>query len=177
MERCIDKSERQCLKWRKSCQQDYASINVVRCHWLRQKNFPKSPMLGGGKKLFEIQNYSYRSDRVVLNETSLHDSTTSDLPLDSPMNHDSPIQQESRPIGRKVPKTKRGSNSTNDTTKVLEQIALNGTMRIERDMKRDANEKVMYKEFTRERKYARKQDMENKDRETIAMDMSHISPK
>ncbi|CAL8164498.1 unnamed protein product [Prunus armeniaca] len=105
----------------------------------------------------------------------LYDSTTSDSPLNSLMNQDSPIQKEPRPIGKKVVKAKRGSNSTNDTAKILEQIALNGTMRIERDMKKDVDENSMYEEFAREREYARKQDMEKKDRKTIAMDTSHMS--
>ncbi|CAB4316994.1 unnamed protein product [Prunus armeniaca] len=88
---------------------------------------------------------------VVLNETSLHNSTTLDSPLDFSMNQDSPIQKEPRPIGRKAAKANRGSKSTNDTAKILEQIALNGTMRIERDMKRDLDERTMYEEFARER--------------------------
>ncbi|KAL6277411.1 hypothetical protein ACE6H2_021012 [Prunus campanulata] len=90
---------------------------------------------------------------IVLNETLLYDSTTLDSPLDSPINQDSPIQKESRPIGRKAAKAKKGSNSTNDTSKFLEQIALNGTMRIERDIKRGADEKAMYEEFAREIEY------------------------
>ncbi|CAL9012769.1 unnamed protein product, partial [Prunus brigantina] len=44
---------------------------------------------------------------VVLNETLLHDSQASDSPLESPMNEDSPIQKEPRPIGRKAEKAKR----------------------------------------------------------------------
>ncbi|CAL2238171.1 unnamed protein product [Prunus armeniaca] len=75
------------------------------------------------------------SPTVVLNETPLYDSMTSDAPLDSPMSQDLPIQKELRLIGRKVAKAKRGSTSTNDTAKHLEQIALNSTMKIGRDMK------------------------------------------
>ncbi|BBH03259.1 OTU-like cysteine protease family protein [Prunus dulcis] len=37
---------------------------------------------------------------VVLNETSLRDSMTSDSPLDSPMSQDSSIEKQTRPIGR-----------------------------------------------------------------------------
>ncbi|CAL2225006.1 unnamed protein product [Prunus armeniaca] len=113
---------------------------------------------------------------VLLNETPLHDLTASDSPLDSPMNQDSLIQKDPRPIGRKATKAKRENNSTNDTAKFLEQIALNGTMRIERDMKRDADEKAMDEEYARGRDYIRKQDMEKKDWETMAMDTSHLSP-
>ncbi|CAL9025346.1 unnamed protein product [Prunus brigantina] len=36
---------------------------------------------------------------VMLNETPLHVSTTSDSRLDSPMSQDSPIEKEPRPIG------------------------------------------------------------------------------
>ncbi|CAL9003481.1 unnamed protein product [Prunus brigantina] len=83
---------------------------------------------------------------VVLNEMPLHDSMTSDSSLDSSMNQDSLIQRESRPIRRKATKTKRGSNSTNETATILEQIALNRTMRIERDMKRYVDEKARERE-------------------------------
>ncbi|CAL2240130.1 unnamed protein product [Prunus armeniaca] len=41
---------------------------------------------------------------IVLNETPLHDSMASDSSLYSPMNQDSPIQRESRPIERKAAK-------------------------------------------------------------------------
>ncbi|CAL8083856.1 unnamed protein product [Prunus armeniaca] len=65
MERCVDKSEGQPSKQRKSWQYDYASTNVVRCHWVRQKIFQPSTMLGHGEKLQTIQNYSHGSDRCV----------------------------------------------------------------------------------------------------------------
>ncbi|CAL9005846.1 unnamed protein product, partial [Prunus brigantina] len=42
-------------------------------------------------------------------------------------------------------------------------------------MKRDADEKARDETFAREREYASKQDMEKKDQETMAMDMSHMS--
>ncbi|KAI5323911.1 hypothetical protein L3X38_032984 [Prunus dulcis] len=90
------------------------------------------------------------------------------LPLDSPMNQDSPIQKDSRPIGRKATRAKRGSTSKNDCAKFLEQIAINDTLRIEKDMKRD-------EAFAREKEYAHKQDMDSKDRETMVMDTSHMS--
>ncbi|CAL9028700.1 unnamed protein product, partial [Prunus brigantina] len=113
---------------------------------------------------------------IVLNKTSFHDSTASNSPLDSPMSQDASIQMESRPIGRKAAKAKRGSTSSNDTAKNLEQIARNGTMRIELDMKKDADEKAMNEEYAREMEYICKQDIEKKDRETMAMDTSHVSP-
>ncbi|KAL6285535.1 hypothetical protein ACE6H2_009925 [Prunus campanulata] len=112
---------------------------------------------------------------VVLNETPLYDSTASDSPLDSPMSPDSSIQKESRPIGRKAAKEKRGSTSNNDTAKYLEQIARNSSIRIELDMKKDADEKAMNEEYAKEREYVRKQDIEKKDWETMAMDTSHMS--
>ena len=61
---------------------------------------------GGGKKSFnhhecwEVVKYCKRfiiiptSPAVVLNETPLRDSMTSDSPLDSPMSQDSPIEKE-----------------------------------------------------------------------------------
>ncbi|KAL6273198.1 hypothetical protein ACE6H2_023890 [Prunus campanulata] len=112
---------------------------------------------------------------VVLNETPLHDSTASDSPLDSLMSQDSPIQKEPSPIGRKPAKAKRGSTSINDTAKFLEQIARNGTMRIELDMKKYTDEKAMKEEYAREREYIRKQNIEKKDRKTMAMDTSRMS--
>ncbi|CAL8175270.1 unnamed protein product [Prunus armeniaca] len=66
--------------------------------------------------------------------------------------------------------------SLHDSAKILEQIARNGGMRIELDMKKDADEKAMNEEYAREREYVRKQDIEKKDRETMAMDTSHMSP-
>ncbi|CAL8081857.1 unnamed protein product [Prunus armeniaca] len=112
---------------------------------------------------------------VVLNEMLLHNSSASDSLLGSPMNTDSPIQKEPRPIGRKAANAKRGSNSTNECTEFLEQIALNCVMRIERDMKRDADDKARDEAFTREKEYAHKHDMDKKDRETMAMDTSNMS--
>ncbi|CAL9018276.1 unnamed protein product [Prunus brigantina] len=74
---------------------------------------------------------------VVLNETPLHDSPTTDSPLDSPMETDSPLPRVSRPIGRKVAKAKRGSTSNNECAQFLEQIAKNTALTIERDLKRE----------------------------------------
>ncbi|CAL8991654.1 unnamed protein product [Prunus brigantina] len=111
----------------------------------------------------QVDHYPITGSIVVLNETPLHDSSASDSLLESPMNKDSPIQKEPRPIGRKAANAKRESNSTNECTKFLEQIALNCTMRIERDMKRDADDKARNEAFTRE-EYAHKHDMDKKDR-------------
>ncbi|CAL8992206.1 unnamed protein product [Prunus brigantina] len=91
------------------------------------------------------------------------------------MSRDSPIQKELRLIGRKAANAKRGSTSSNDTAKILEQIARNGTMRIELDMKKDADEKAMNEKYATEMEYIRKQDIEKKDRETMTMDISHMS--
>ena len=96
--------------------------------------------------------------------------------MESPMSEDSPIQKEPRPIERRTAKAKRGSTSSNDTSKFLEQIARNGAMRIELDLKKDADEKAINEEYAREREYVHKQDKEKKDRETMAMDTSHMSP-
>ncbi|CAL9030860.1 unnamed protein product [Prunus brigantina] len=74
---------------------------------------------------------------VVLNETPLHDSPTTDSPLDSPMETESPLPCAPRPIGRKVAKAKRGSTSNNECVQFLEQIVKNTALRIERDLKRE----------------------------------------
>ncbi|CAL8108782.1 unnamed protein product [Prunus armeniaca] len=68
---------------------------------------------------------------VVLNETPLRDSTTTDSPLNSPMSEDSPIQKELRPIGRKAAKAKKAGNSSNNNSKFLEEIARQNAIRIE----------------------------------------------
>ncbi|CAL8167483.1 unnamed protein product [Prunus armeniaca] len=75
--------------------------------------------IGQGKKNFnhtqcwEVVKHCKRfniiptAPTVVLNETSLHDSQALDSLMESPMSEDSPIQKESRPIGRKAAKAKR----------------------------------------------------------------------
>ncbi|CAL9013418.1 unnamed protein product [Prunus brigantina] len=119
---------------------------------------------------------------VVLNETPLHDSQASDSPMESPMSEDSPIQREPRPIGRKAAKAKRGINSASNTSKFLEEIAKQSALRIEIDKKVQEDERAMAIKFTKEREYVRKEreyqckeNEEKKDRETMAMDTSHVS--
>ncbi|CAL2237089.1 unnamed protein product [Prunus armeniaca] len=101
---------------------------------------------------------------IVLNEMPLHETPTSDSPMDSPMSQDSPIEKEPRPIGRKAAKAKRGSNSTKNTSKYLEELSKMQAMRIEMDMKQQ------------EREYVRQGKIEKNDRETMAMDTTHMSP-
>ncbi|CAL8993105.1 unnamed protein product, partial [Prunus brigantina] len=98
---------------------------------------------GVGKKEFshhecwEVVKYCKRFNiiptgpEVMLNETPLRDSTTSDSPLDSPVSEDSPIQKEPRPIGRKAAKAKKAGNSSNHNSKFLEEIARQNAIRIE----------------------------------------------
>ncbi|CAL2263688.1 unnamed protein product [Prunus armeniaca] len=74
---------------------------------------------------------------VVLNETPLHDSPTTDLLFDSAMETESPLPRALRPIGRKAAKAKKGSTSNNECAQFLEQIAKNTALRIERDLKRE----------------------------------------
>ncbi|BBH03143.1 hypothetical protein Prudu_013930 [Prunus dulcis] len=100
---------------------------------------------GGGKKSFnhrecwEVVKYCKRfiiiltGPAVVLNETPLRDSMTSDSPLDSLMSQDSPIEKDSRPIGRKTAKAKKTGNSSNNKSKVLEEIASQNGIRIEKE--------------------------------------------
>ncbi|CAL8991683.1 unnamed protein product [Prunus brigantina] len=88
---------------------------------------------------------------VMFNETPLSDSMTSDSPLDSPMSQDSPIEKEPRPIGQKAAKAKKGH-------------------------KCQENEMAIQAKYAQEREYLRKKDMYKTDRETMAMDTSHMSP-
>ncbi|BBH03219.1 hypothetical protein Prudu_014019 [Prunus dulcis] len=120
----------------------------------------------GGKKSGEIlqtlPDYSDGS-AVVLNETSLRDSMTSDSPIDSPESRLT-IEKELRPIGRKAAKAKKAGNCKAKRHK------------IEMEQKRQDNELALQGEYTRERKYLRKKDMDKTDRETMTMDTSHMSP-
>ncbi|CAL2248245.1 unnamed protein product [Prunus armeniaca] len=142
MKRCVGKSEGQRSKRRKSWQQDKKSFNNHQC-WEVVKNCLRFKIIPMGPT-------------IVLNETPLHDSPASNSLLDSPMNQGSPIQRELRPIGRKVAKDKIWSTLNNDCAKFLEQIAINDTLRIEKDMKRDKADKARDKAFPREREYAHK---------------------
>ncbi|BBH07212.1 hypothetical protein Prudu_019085 [Prunus dulcis] len=135
---------------------------------------------GGGKKSGEILQtlrIILTGLEVVLNETPLHDSMTSDSPLDSPMSQDSPIEKEPRPIGRKAAKAKKAGNSSNQNSQFLEEIARQNGIRIEMEQKRQDHELALQAEYAREREYLPKKEMAKTDRETMAMDTSHMSPK
>ncbi|KAI5340042.1 hypothetical protein L3X38_019316 [Prunus dulcis] len=84
---------------------------------------------------------------VVLNEMPLHDSPSTDSPLDSPMETESPLPRRLRPIGRKAAKAKREGTSNNECVQLLEQIAKNTSLRIERDLKRDEADKAREEAF------------------------------
>ncbi|BBG96641.1 Long-chain fatty alcohol dehydrogenase family protein [Prunus dulcis] len=121
---------------------------------------------------------------VVLNETPLHETPASDSPMDSPMSQDSPIENEPRPIGRKAAKAKRGSNSSKNASQFLEELSKHQAMRIEMDLKQQEHDMAIQVEYAKEREYVRKereyvreQNIEKKDRETMAMDTSHMSLK
>ncbi|CAL9003949.1 unnamed protein product [Prunus brigantina] len=77
------------------------------------------------------------SPAIVLNETPFHDLPTTDSPLDSPMEMESPLPHALRPIGRKAAKAKRGSTLNNECAQFLEEIAENTALRIEGDLKRE----------------------------------------
>ncbi|CAL9017571.1 unnamed protein product [Prunus brigantina] len=111
---------------------------------------------------------------IMLNKTPLHDSTTSDSPLDSPMSQDSPIEKEPRPIGQKAAKAKKGSNSSSNTSKNLEEIARQSAIRIEMEQKHQENEMAIRAENLQEREFLRKEIIDKKDRETMTMDTSHM---
>ncbi|XP_021812226.1 uncharacterized protein LOC110755360 [Prunus avium] len=113
---------------------------------------------------------------VVLNETPLHDSPATDSPVDSPMDQDSPLPRAPRPIGRKAAKAKKGSTSKNECAQFLEQIAKNGALRLERDLKREEADKARAEAFAIERQQAQEQDMEDREMKIMAMDTTHMSP-
>ncbi|BBN68387.1 hypothetical protein Prudu_405S000400, partial [Prunus dulcis] len=94
---------------------------------------------------------------VVLNETQLHETPASDSPMDSPMSQDSPIKKEPRPIGRKAAKAKRGSNSSKNASKFLEELPKHQAMRIEMDLKQQENDMAIQLECAKEREYVRKE--------------------
>ncbi|BBG93118.1 Long-chain fatty alcohol dehydrogenase family protein [Prunus dulcis] len=94
---------------------------------------------------------------VVLNETPLHETPVSDSPMDSPMSQDSPIEKEPRPIGRKAAKAKRGSNSSKNASKFLEELSKHQAMRIEMDLKQQEHDMAIQLEYAKEREYVRKE--------------------
>ncbi|CAL9004796.1 unnamed protein product, partial [Prunus brigantina] len=108
---------------------------------------------------------------VVLNETPLHDS-----PLDSPMEMESPLPRPPRPIGRKAAKAKRGGTSKNECVQLLEQIAKNTSLRIERDLKRDEVDMAREEAFAIQQQQAQEKDMGDREMKIMAMDMNHMSP-
>ncbi|BBG99281.1 zinc ion-binding protein [Prunus dulcis] len=128
---------------------DDSSTNVVRCNRGWQKKFHHH-------ECWEVVKYCKRfiiiptGPEVVLNETPLRDSMTSDSPLDSPMSQDSPIEKEPRPIGRKAAKQRK------------REIARQNGIRIEMEQKRQDNELALQAEYAREREYLRKKDMDKR---------------
>ncbi|CAL8157582.1 unnamed protein product [Prunus armeniaca] len=116
---------------------------------------------GGGKKSFnhhecwEVVKYCKRfiiiltGPEVMLNETPLRNSMTSDSPIDSPMSQNPPIEKEPRPIGRKVAKAKKAGNSSNNNSKFLEEIARQNAIRIEIEHKRQGSEMKIQAEYAR----------------------------
>ncbi|BBG98392.1 OTU-like cysteine protease family protein [Prunus dulcis] len=127
-----------------------SSTNVVRCNRGGKKSF-------NHHECWEVVKYCKRfiiiptGPAVVLNETPLRDSMTSDSPLDSPMSQDSPIEKEPRPIGRKAAKQRKRAKRH----------------KIEMEQKRQDNELALQAEYAREREYLRKKDMDKTDRETM----------
>ncbi|CAL8176218.1 unnamed protein product [Prunus armeniaca] len=160
-------------KWRDALAK---AMNLYRSGENRTNEFSAT---GGGKKRFthhecwEVVKYCKRftiiptGPDVVLNETPLRDSTTSDSPLDSPM---------SEPIGRKAAKAKKAGNSSNFNSKFLEEIARQNSIRLEMEQKHQDMEVAIQAELSREKEYLRKKDQQKTDRETMAMDTSHMSP-
>ncbi|CAL2233772.1 unnamed protein product [Prunus armeniaca] len=144
--------------------------------------------MGQGKKSFlhfqcwEVVNDCSRfkiipiGPAVVLNETPLFDSPSTDSPLDSPMETESPFPRPLIPIGRKAAKAKRGSNSNNECVQFMEQIAKNTALRIERDLKIEEADIARQKAFAIQQQQAQEKDMEDREMKIMAMDTSHMSP-
>ncbi|CAL8119871.1 unnamed protein product [Prunus armeniaca] len=152
------------------------STNVVRCHGARQKSFVHF-------QCWEIVKDCSRfkiiptGPPVVMNETPLHDSTSTDSPLDSPMETESPfVPRPPRPIGRKAAKAKRGGTSTNECVQLLEQIAKSTSLRIERDLKSDEMDMAREEAFVLQQQMAQEKDIEDREMKIMAMDTSHMSP-
>ncbi|BBH08756.1 zinc ion-binding protein [Prunus dulcis] len=110
-----------------------------------------------------LHNYSDGSRHCVKRD-ALRDSMTSDSPLDSLMSQDSPIEKEPRPIGKRLRRQRK------------REIARQNGIRIEMEQKRQDKELAIQVEYAEEMEYLRKKDMDKMDRETMAMDTSHMSP-
>ncbi|BBG93607.1 hypothetical protein Prudu_001674 [Prunus dulcis] len=114
--------------------------------------------VGGGEKLQTLQNYSHGSRRYVNRD-------------DTPLIH----RKGARPIGQKAAKAKKAGNSSNNISKFLEEIARQNQTRIKMEQKRQENEMAIRAEYAQEREYLHKKEICKTDRETMAMDTSHIS--
>ncbi|BBN68988.1 Long-chain fatty alcohol dehydrogenase family protein, partial [Prunus dulcis] len=108
---------------------------------------------------------------VVLNETPLHEMPASDSLMDSPMSTDSPIEIIQGLLGGRRRRRREG------------ELSKHQAMRIEMDLKQQEHDMAVQVEYAKEREYVRKereyvreQNIEKKDRETMAMDTSHMSP-
>ncbi|BBN67712.1 zinc ion-binding protein [Prunus dulcis] len=136
-----------------------SSTNVVRCNRGWQKKFHHH-------ECWEVVKYCKRfviiptGPEVVLNETPLRDSMTSDSPLDSPMSQDSPSKRSRGPLAERPRRQRRRAKRHKNR---------NGA-------KTPRSELALEAEYAREREYLRKKDMDKTDRETMAMDTSHMSP-
>ncbi|BBG92312.1 Long-chain fatty alcohol dehydrogenase family protein [Prunus dulcis] len=131
---------------------NYARTNVVWCYWAREKSFNHTHCWEVVKTCKRFQIIP-TGPTVVLNETPLHETPASDSPMDSPMSQDSPIEKEPRPIGRKAAKAKRGSNSSKNASKFLEELSKHQAMRIEMDLKQQEHDMAIQLEYAKEREY------------------------
>ncbi|CAL9011700.1 unnamed protein product [Prunus brigantina] len=78
-------------------------------------------------------------------------------------------------LGEGAAKAKRRSTLNTKCAIFLEQIAKNGALRIERDLKREGAHKARYEAYATERQQAQEQDMEDREMKIMAMDTSHMS--
>ncbi|KAB2628956.1 glutathione S-transferase T3-like [Pyrus ussuriensis x Pyrus communis] len=113
---------------------------------------------------------------VVKNKVPRHNSPNGDLPLESPVEKESPTEKRSIPVGKKVAK-KRGKKggSFNECAKFLKELVRQGETNIERERLRD-------EALAREREYARNQDevllrerMDKRDREIMSQNPNNMS--
>ncbi|CAL2255778.1 unnamed protein product [Prunus armeniaca] len=89
---------------------------------------------------------------------------------------ESPLPRPPRPIGRKAAKAKRGGTLNNECVQLLEKIAKNTSLRIERDLKRDEADMAREEAFVIQQQQTPEKDMDDREMKIMAMDTSHMSP-
>ncbi|CAL8108672.1 unnamed protein product [Prunus armeniaca] len=128
-------------------------------------------MLGGGKELSKIPNYSNGSNRCVERDVTprfIGIGFAFRFLNESRLTH----PKGAEALGERR-RRRRGSNSSNNTSKFLEEIARQSAIRIEIDLKAQEDERAIQVEYAKEweyacqeREYACRENIEKKDQET-----------